>query len=218
EHLDEALDRRGVARRAPRDDAAMRRTVAVHEAGHAVFAYVVLGADALNSAVIARNGRGEGHVALRAEWGEAHALDGRRWRDLAALALAGAAAEELFFGRDRLTFGSKQDIGEATTLVLQAAESGLLERFGRASVERMERGPDHDSYELRASEAMRATLWIAVRDEIEAQETRAREVLVPHRHAVERLATDLLEAGSLAGAALIAAVRGAGVPEGGHDD
>jgi cell division protease FtsH len=213
EHLEEALDRRGTARRPSRDDAEMRRAVAIHEAGHALFAFAVLGADALNSAVIARSGRGEGHVSLRAEWGEAHALDGRHWRDLAALSLAGLAAEQIVLGGDRLTFGSRSDVGEATEIVLRAAENGLLKAFGRASPDRIEEGREGSRDGLRGSEAMRASLWNAVHAEIAGQEARARDVLQPHRAAIEALAEKLLQVGSLAGATLIAAIRDLGVPE-----
>jgi cell division protease FtsH len=207
DHLDEALDRRGVARRPPRDDEAMRRSVAVHEAGHAVFAYVVLGSEALNAAVLARTGRGEGHVSLRSEWSEAHALDGRRWRDLASLALAGLVAERLVLGDERLTFGSKRDIAEATDLVLLAAEHGLLNELGRTSPERLERGPDPESYDVRGSEAMRSALWASVRAEIDGREAHAQAVLERHLGAIVRLADRLTDVGYLSGPALIQALE-----------
>jgi cell division protease FtsH len=213
EHLEEALDRRGTSRRPPRDDDAMRRAVAIHEAGHAVFAFAVLGAPALNAAVVARTGRAAGHVSLRSEWGEAHALDGREWRNLVALSLAGIAAEELLLGHDRVTYGSQDDLANATDYVLRAAENGLLDTFGRASFERMERGPSPDSYETRGSEAMRSTLWRAVREEIEAEADRARRELALRRAAVERLAETLQRAGSLSGARLVEALREAGAEE-----
>ena len=61
---------------------------------------------------------------------------------------------------------------------------------------------------------MRAALWTAVRDEIERQATEVRAVLEPNRKAVEQLATELLEAGSLSGDALVAALRRSGIAEG----
>ena len=210
-HLEEALDRRGVSRRPPRDAQRVRDSVAVHEAGHAVFAYIVFGPDALNSAVVAEMGRGAGHLSLRAEWGETHAIDGARWRDQVALSLAGLVAEELVFGTQQLTFGSKDDIGLATDLVLHAADNGLLADFGRVSPERMERGPDPESYELRGSDTMRSSLYRSVRAEIRRQEDRARRVLRSNERAVRAVAERLVAAHALTGAALIDALESSGV-------
>jgi hypothetical protein len=77
----------------------------------------------------------------------------------------------------------------------------------------MERGPSPDSYETRGSEAMRSTLWRAVREEIEAEADRARRELALRRAAVERLAETLQRAGSLSGARLVEALREAGAEE-----
>ena len=132
-HLDEALERRGLVRRKPVDDAVARRAVAIHESGHAVFAYALFGGAALNEAGISRTGSGEGHVTLRAEWTDAQDLHGHHWRLLTRLSLAGLIAEEILLGSTATTLGSEKDLAHATGLVLRAAEGGLLPNYGYVS-------------------------------------------------------------------------------------
>jgi ATP-dependent Zn protease len=212
-HLDEALERRGVVRRPPVRGHVDRHQVAIHEAGHAVFAFSVLGRDALNEAVISRSGRGEGHVSLRTEWGEESGWRTREWRQEAQLSLAGIVAEELILTDGLASFGSERDIATATDIVLRAHAAGLVGGFGRVATERVERGPDPESYDERGSEAMRSALWESVRSEVSAAETACREVLAAQRDAIERLADALDSAGSLSGARLVTALVEGGATE-----
>lgn len=215
-HLDEALDRRGLVRRAPRRDRVARRDVAIHEAGHAVYAFAVFGRDALNEAVVTRTGRGEGHVSLSAEWTEETDWHGRRWRQSAELGLAGIVAEELLVADGQPSFGSERDIAAVTDIVLRAHAAGVVPGFGRISTERLERGPDPESYDERGSESMRRVLWASVRREVAAAEVACRAVLSPRRAAIARLAASLSEAGHLSGERLVAALIAAGVEEAGR--
>ena len=212
-HLDEALDRRGLVRRPPLRDGVDRHDVAIHEAGHAVFAFSALGRAALNEAVIARAGRGEGHVSLSTEWTEETGWHGRRWRLSAQLSLAGIIAEELLVADGQPSFGSERDIAAATDIVLRAHAAGVVPGFVRLSTERVERGPAQDSYDERGSEAMRRALWTSVQSEITTAENAVREVLAPQSAAVERVAADLELAGHLSGQRLIEALLAAGVHE-----
>ncbi len=210
-HLDEALERRGLVRRAPKYDRLARHEAAIHEAGHAIYAYIVLGPAALNEAVVTRTGRGEGHVSLNAEWTAESDWIGREWRQAAQLSLAGIIAEELLSKDQQLSFGSEADIARATDLVLRAHAAGLVADFGRISTERVERGHDPESYDERGSQAMREALWTSVRAEVAAAEAACRDVLAPNIDAIERLATVLDAAGTLSGTQLIGAVRAAGI-------
>lgn len=212
-HLDEALDRRGLVRRPPLRDGVDRHDVAIHEAGHAVFAFSALGRAALNEAVIARAGRGEGHVSLSTEWTEETGWHGRRWRLSAQLSLAGIIAEELLVADGQPSFGSERDIAAATDIVLRAHAAGVVPGFVRLSTERVERGPAQDSYDERGSEAMRRALWTSVQGEITTAEDAVREVLAPQSAAVEQVAADLEQAGHLSGQRLIDALLAAGVRE-----
>ncbi len=212
-HLDEALERRGLVRRPPTDDEQVRRAVAVHEAGHAIFAYSALGTDAVNEVVIARTGRGEGHTGLRTEWAEANEWRGQRWRLGVQMSLAGLIAEELVDPTDGPTFGSESDIAHATDLVQRAHAAGLVPGFGRVSTERLERGSDPDSYDERGSDAMRTALWTSVRSELETAEVACRSVLAPQVPAIGALAAILVTSGGLVGKELIEALRTVGARE-----
>jgi ATP-dependent Zn protease len=212
-HLDEALDRRGLVRRPPLRDGVDRHDVAIHEAGHAVFAFSALGRAALNEAVIARAGRGEGHVSLSTEWTEETGWHGRRWRLSAQLSLAGIIAEELLVADGQPSFGSERDIAAATDIVLRAHAAGVVPGFVRLSTERVERGPEQDSYDERGSEAMRRALWTSVQGEIATAEDAVRGVLAPQSAAIERVAGDLEQSGHLSGQRLIDALLAAGVRE-----
>jgi ATP-dependent Zn protease len=212
-HLDEALERRGLVRRPPVRGRVDRHQVAIHEAGHAVYAFAVLGREALNEAVISRSGRGEGHVSLRTEWGEESGWRTREWRQEAQLSLAGIVAEELLLPDGQASFGSERDIAIATDIVLRAHAAGLVTTFGRVATERVERGPDPESYDQRGSEAMRGALWESVRAEVSQAESACREVLSRQRGAIEGVATALDAAGSLSGDRLVSALVNAGAAE-----
>ncbi len=212
-HLDEALERRGLVRRPPVRGRVDRHQVAIHEAGHAVYAFSVLGRQALNEAVISRAGRGEGHVSLRTEWGEESGWRTREWLQEAGLSLAGIVAEEIVLPDGQASFGSEKDLATATDIVLRAHAAGLVTGFGRVSTERVERGPDPESYDQRGSEAMREALWVSVRNEIEVAEGACRAILAPQRDAIDELANALDAAGSLSGARLVAALIESGAQE-----
>ncbi len=212
-HLEEALERRGLVRRPPTPDDLARRNAAVHEAGHAVFAYTALGPDAVNEVAIARTGRGEGHTGLRTEWTDAHAWRGQGWRLGVQMSLAGVIAEELLDPAGGPSFGSGSDIAHATNLVQQALGAGLVPGFGRVSTERLERGADPDSFDERGSEAMRSAIWTAVRAELEAADVACREVLGSQSDAIGALASILVKAGGLSGPELIDALRTVGAVE-----
>lgn len=213
EHLDEALERRGLVRRIPRRDRIDRRDAAIHEAGHAVFAFVTLGRQALNEAVVTRAGRGEGHVSIRTEWTEETGWSGRQWRQQAQLSLAGILAEEVVVPGGVPSVGSQSDIAHATDIVLRAHAAGLVPKFGRVSTEQVEQGPDPDAYDLRGSESMREQLWTSVRAEVAAAEASCREVLLANIDAIQRFATTLEARGSLSGKRLVHALRDAGALE-----
>lgn len=214
-HLDEALERRGLVRRPPVRGRVDRHQVAIHEAGHAVYAFAVLGRDSLNEAVISRAGRGEGHVSLRTEWGEESGWRTREWRQEAQLSLAGIVAEELVLPAGQASFGSDRDIATATDIVLRAHAAGLVPSFGRVSTERVERGPDPESYDQRGSEAMRAALWESIRNEMRAAEASCRSVLEPQVAAIEAVARALDAAGGLSGHRLLEVLAAAGASEAG---
>jgi hypothetical protein len=97
--------------------------------------------------------------------------------------------------------------------VLRAHAAGVVPGFVRISTERVERGPNADSYDERGSEAMRRALWNSVEAEVASAERAAREVMAPQTLPLERVAAELEEAGQLSGGRLIDTLLAAGVRE-----
>ncbi|MHB8398044.1 MAG: AAA family ATPase [Candidatus Limnocylindrales bacterium] len=168
-----------------------------HEAGHALWAHLVWGAGAVG--VVDIHDRG-GTTSL-VEPIMARRRDRAELRRLAAMSLAGAAAEELCFGRAGKAKGSAADLAHATELLESAREMDLP----------FEQDVLEDRQLSRGSEAMRRARYEAVRREAELTWDEVLERLRPHVGAIERLAEAFLAADgmTLLGDPLTAAIEAA---------
>lgn len=109
---------------------AERRLTACHEAGHAIVGWLMPEHDPLYKVSIMPRGRALGVTLFLPERDQYSAsldkLEGR----IAAL-LAGRAAEELLFGRGKVTTGAQNDIERATSLARSmVGKWGFSERLG----------------------------------------------------------------------------------------
>ena len=166
------------------------RTVAIHEAGHAVAGVVCAPEDGLHKVTIQPRGRAMG-VAFFSPDDDRH-LHSRRYLEGQILkALGGRAAEELVFGAESVTSGARSDLQQATRIAKDmiyhlgmGAETGLM-------IYDTQNGP--------VSGELHAAMDREVREILERSYARVREVIQSNRGALEALADALLEHETLDG-------------------
>ena len=107
------------------------KITAYHEAGHTLVAYFTPDAMALHKVTIVAKGGSGGHTAFIP-------LESQEWHQTKAqlkarmdTAMGGRAAEELIFGKDKITGGASSDLQSATGVALKmVTELGMSEKFG----------------------------------------------------------------------------------------
>lgn len=214
-HLERVVNRRGFIGAQDRADREPGWDSAVHEAGHAVVAHDLLGAEAIAKVAIGWGQRPKtvggsfrGHFELSAEWLALHGSDSSSWVDHAAVSLAGMVAEEVVIGR--WGSGARSDLRGATQLVLDLFDHGDT-RFGpsRHSME----GASGEEVAV-GSEEMRRLAWKLTRERVEAARAWSAKVVSLRREAVERLAKVLFDERPTLGADDVVAIIGpAPVPD-----
>jgi cell division protease FtsH len=195
--LDVLTERFAITDEKPSDDVVHRLT-AQHEAGHAVHGHLLWPGRVTVMRVTPDGGMTEFDETL---------IEGfqsiERLRQLAAVMLAGCAAEELFAGRTGVTDGTISDRAIATRHIESMLMAEL--RYAPQTIE----GPSG-----RGSERMRASLHVAIEQAANAIYAEALAFLSPHKAALDRLATAVLEADdhTLSGSALASAIDAALTP------
>jgi ATP-dependent metalloprotease FtsH len=132
-----------------------RRIIAFHEAGHALVAYHLPGADRVNGVTILPRGQSLGVTQFVAEE-DRYNYSRESLMTRLAVGLGGRAAEELTFGPDRVTTGAENDFQVVTGLARKmvtrwgmSSQVGVMFVEGRAPAN----GPDlhyHNSDSLSA--------------------------------------------------------------------
>ena len=111
-----------------------RRLVAYHEAGHALVALSVPGADPLHKVTIIPRGRSLGLTAYLPEE-ELHKYTKQSILSRLAMAYGGRVAEQLVFGADKVTPGAAQDIQQATNIARRmVTQFGMSDAIGPIAV------------------------------------------------------------------------------------
>ncbi|HSA54684.1 MAG TPA: ATP-dependent zinc metalloprotease FtsH [Gemmatimonadaceae bacterium] len=107
-----------------------RRLTAYHEAGHAVCAMMVKGNDPLHKVTIVPRGRALG-VAFTLPEDDRVSVTREQLEARLVMAYGGRVAEELIFGRDRVTTGAASDIHQATGIARRyVTQWGLSDAIG----------------------------------------------------------------------------------------
>lgn len=170
------------------------RSVACHEAGHALASSLTAGVESVLEVRLAANGNGSTRTASDAPHRAGSELldlspsapihvTVAELRRQAIVALAGMAAERVVLGADQLTTGSESDI-EAATLLLMKARSAS----NPWSVDVLEGGAARE----RGSESMRADLYREIRRDADEALAVAESTLLPYVASIEWLASVLL--------------------------
>ena len=191
-----------------------RRTVAVHEAGHALVGHVLPHADEVHKISIVSRGHALGYTVMLPE--EDRTLHSRaQLSDLLAMTLGGRTAEEVVFGE--ITTGAADDIERATRIARSmVTEYGMSEKLGPQRFASRDGEPFLGREHGRSaehSEEVAARIDEEIARLLDEAHQRARRVLEEHRDVLDHLAAELLERETLTDAELAAALAGAGTVE-----
>jgi cell division protease FtsH len=170
-----------------------QRLLAYHEAGHAVVARLIPGADPLRKISIVPHGLALG-VTVQVPTEERFTDTRTRLLGRLATMMGGRAAEDLVF--DERTTGAQRDLEEATTLARQMVGLwGMSDEVGPYFLGLGERHAflgREQATEREISEAMLDRAEAAVQRLLADALERARSLLVAHRSELDRLAGRLL--------------------------
>jgi cell division protease FtsH len=175
---------------------------AYHEGGHAIVGLNVIATDPIHKATIIPRGRALGMVMQLPERDKL-SMSLEQMTSRLAIMMGGRVAEELVFGRDKVTSGAASDIEQATRLArMMVTRWGLSEELGTVSY-----GENQDEVFLgmsvsrtqNASEATVQKIDSEIRRLVEEGYNQATTILSEKRADLEMLAKGLLEYETLTG-------------------
>ncbi|MGH7567790.1 MAG: ATP-dependent zinc metalloprotease FtsH, partial [Gemmatimonadales bacterium] len=192
-----------------------RRLIAYHEAGHALVALSVPGADPLQKVTIIPRGRALGITAFLPEE-ELHKYTKESILSRLAMAYGGRVAEEQVFGPNKVTTGAAQDIQHATNIARRmVTQFGMSDVIGPIAVGDREAEIFLGREIVQRREISDRTAELVdeeVKRILSAAFERAREILLERRDALDRLAAALLERETLDREDVERVVAGAPLP------
>ncbi|MEO6947306.1 MAG: ATP-dependent zinc metalloprotease FtsH [Nitrobacter sp.] len=175
---------------------------AYHEGGHAIVGLNVIATDPIHKATIIPRGRALGMVMQLPERDKL-SMSREQMTSRLAIMMGGRVAEELIFGREKVTSGASSDIEQATRLArMMVTRWGLSEELGTVSY-----GENQDEVFLgmsvsrtqNASEATVQKIDKEIRRFVEEGYKEATRILTQKRADLEALAKGLLEFETLSG-------------------
>ena len=170
-----------------------RRVVAYHEAGHAIIAHVVRGADPLRKVTIIPRGM-SGGATLTVPERDRYLLPRSYFVDRIAVGLGGRVAEELVF--TDISNGASDDIQTITRMArAMVMKYGMSKRMGPLQIGSQEENPflGRELTEQRDySEEVAEALDSEVREIVREQHDRVRNILRIHRLRLDAVAEALL--------------------------
>ncbi len=194
--IDEAIDRRisGPAKSGKGMSDIERKTVAYHEAGHAVIGINLPYSDKVQKITIVPRGNTGGHVLMTPEDDRFLSTKNELIARITGL-LGGRTSEEIFF--NDVTTGASNDIEQATRIArLMVTELGMSD-LGPIQYERdtgsVFLGRDYASTQRNFSTQIAYEIDKAVRQIIDEAHEKARELLLEHKDQVILVAEALLE-------------------------
>jgi len=173
-----------------------RRLTAFHEAGHAVCAIRVKGNDPLHKVTIVPRGRALG-LAFTLPEDDRVSVTREQLEARLVMAYGGRVAEEIVFGRERVTTGAASDIQQATGIARRyVSQWGLSDAIGPILVGDNEQevflGRELTS-RRQVSERTAQQVDDEVARVINTAYNRAMDTLTTHRDLLDRIAAALLE-------------------------
>src|SRR4051812_12666937 len=184
---------------------------AYHEGGHAILALNVVATDPVHKATIIPRGRALGMVMQLPERDKL-SMSYEQMTSRLAIMMGGRVAEEMIFGKEKVTSGAQSDIEQATRLArMMVTRWGFSPELGAVSY-----GENQDevflgyqvSRQQNISESTAQTIDAEVRRLVEAGYAEATQILTTKRADLEVLAKGLIEFETLTGDEIIDLLAG----------
>jgi cell division protease FtsH len=188
-----------------------KRNTAYHEGGHALVALTVPSSDPVHKATIIPRGRALGMVMQLPE-GDRYSMNFEQMTSRLAIMMGGRVAEELIFGKDKVTSGASSDIQAATSLARNMVTRwGYSDRLGLVSY-----GDNQEEVFLghsvsrtqNVSEETANIIDSEVKRLVQAGYDEAKRILTEKLDDLHTLAKALLEYETLSGDEIIGALKG----------
>lgn len=165
-----------------------KKTVAYHEAGHAVSGWFLEHADPLLKVSIIPRGKGLGYAQYLPK--DQYLLSQEQLFDRMCMTLGGRVSEELFFGR--ITTGAQDDLQKVTqSAYSQIVRYGMNAKIGNVSFDTGQ--PGDAQFSKPYSEDTAQMIDSEVRILIKQAHKRTTDLLVKHKPDVEKVAERLLK-------------------------
>jgi cell division protease FtsH len=188
-----------------------KRTIAYHEAGHALVGIKMPKHDPLHKVTIIPRGQALGLTLSLPERDRLNYTQ-IELKSLLAVMYGGRIAEELIFGKENITTGAGNDIQQATKWARRmVTEFGFSDKLGRLRYADNEEEVflGHSvARQKNISDATAGLIDEEVRKLIDAAERKARKILTECRDDLETIAQGLLEYETLSGEEVNALLRG----------
>jgi cell division protease FtsH len=188
-----------------------KKLTAYHEGGHALVALSVPATDPVHKATIIPRGRALGMVMQLPER-DKFSMSFEQMTSRLAILFGGRVAEELIFGKEKVTSGASSDIGQATKLArAMVTKWGFSDLLGA-----VEYGENQEEVFLghsvarnqNVSEETAKLIDQEVKRLVKAGEEEARRILTEKMEELHTLARALLEYETLTGDEIVNALKG----------
>ena len=164
------------------------KITAYHEAGHTLVLYYTEDALPLHKVTIVAKGMSGGHTAFLPEKDRTHKTKAQMLADL-DVSMGGRVAEEIAFGKDKITGGASADLQGATyNAEAMVKQLGMSEKFGLRVV------PESQQFgqQLELSQNTQEAMDSEINRLLNEAHKRASTILKAHRRELDLLADALL--------------------------